>query len=207
MKIKTWKFLAKALWGLRLYPLWTRSWRRVLDSRYKHYRDQIPHYNTAEEAHRDLLGVLDYKPDPLGGQFDVMREPGWVEFNRRLAIKHGIMAQSYLDCDEFATWIAEALPRYNPKLMSVAFMKNDKPTGHLVALWDVMTDLPTATRAYYHGGNWGVRGPFPSLKAAIESITKGREFIYCGIITRSLKVVAHGDDFVKLGRDYRKYKE
>lgn len=109
-------------------------------------------------------------------------------------LNNGIIPQT--DCDEFATYAAEALRSVDeasdPQILTVRWVtSNGDVKGHNLAIYSY--PIQNGMRMYAHIGNWGHFRGFNSVAKIVENIgtIMGCTTIAYAIVTPELKLVAH----------------
>jgi hypothetical protein len=114
---------------------------------------------------------LAWQKDGIKEFFDSIGEPGWFQFCLDEVLAGKQQPRGALDCDDFAIWCCNVLDeKYKPLLFSQIWAyknrKNKKTlnfSGHSVCVF-VMPGRFGVHKKYYHIGNWGLAGPFYTLK-------------------------------------------
>lgn len=194
-----WKRLVKVgyrivmIWGLTF--LWSRVYRFLYHRKFRGVH--VPVLLSYTEAQRDA-DLLTWKPDQSRELWDAVGDPRYVEHIFQETKRTGTQPDGALDCDEFAVWVSARLDSYAYRVgvLSVSWMDGLKVSGHNVSL---VSSTPTQVDPFfYHLGNWGLRGPFNSLRAVIHDILdhgghEVSEFVgWCVFDPWSLKVYSGG---------------
>jgi len=191
MKEKLYRLFLRVAHAVRLLSLWSWLYWVLFDRAYR--KIPVKKHEDFKEAVEDICR-LRWVNDGLRELTDVIRHPGWVEVNRQRVASGRSQLPGALDCDDFALWLAASLQDFwNPLLLFVNFMETregkERRGGHAVALIRYGDE-------YYHLGNWGTWGPFPSITEVITSIANpvfDRRLVYWAIYDAKLQQRMRGD--------------
>lgn len=115
-----------------------------------------------------LMDQLPWAADRWSDLWDGASDP--TKFQRALDIKQtgGYVVDESRDCDDFAGWAACVLDeKYHARIMTVAYQgeATSSISGHVVCLY-----IDPADNNYYHMGNWGIRGKYPTILSAARGV-------------------------------------
>jgi hypothetical protein len=113
------------------------------------------------------MNKINWSPDTIYELFDVICSPHWVECNINLVEGGFEQRKGALDCDEFACWASNTIDeKFKPLILFQNWSYTGlslKVSGHAVCVVEIDQQL-------WHCGNWGLIGPFSSLRAVGKNI-------------------------------------
>lgn len=166
-KLICWLYGWISLFAMRyIYGPWSRFWRNWFETRYTEMPVQAKPWTI-----QDILSFFrkcTWTKDKWYGGFDVISKP-----EKLWETHHG-------DCDEFAVFASEVLPRKRSFILSVVWYRpkaKKKFGGHNICLYpklktfyDEDSKTEKSTMEWWHIGNWGNHGPYQSIYETIDSI-------------------------------------
>jgi hypothetical protein len=154
------------MWKCRVYLVWSKIYRWVYHRQYKHVK--LLHDLNAHIVEH-LLKKLTWTKDGPRELWDAIGSPHWVEYCLDEITRTNIQPYGSLDCDEFAVWAACALKdEFRPIVFNVFWRNGDGFGGHHICVFRNIS-------GYYHIGNWGKVGPFPTQLTAVEDVVKRKD--------------------------------
>jgi hypothetical protein len=164
-----------------LYYLWSRAWRRILESKYD--STKLTAYSSVVELEA-VLSRMKWVSDPLKGAFDVISSPKKVENIYRMSTMKREPAEVG-DCDEFAVYagvsMKDMVSRKMVKVESIFLMtvvwleKNGEFNGHNVCAFFDSTKKEWGHIGNYYDGRAQVR--FKNLREIALEIVDGGTLI------------------------------
>lgn len=154
-------------WKCRLYLLWSKFYRWLYHREYKNKTTLMKGIDP--QAAVLLMAKLKWTKDTPKELWDAVGSPYWVQYCIDQISDDKPQPEGALDCDEFSSWAASCLnPNLYPVVLNVFWKNKDGFSGHHVCMF-------RNESGYYHTGNWGQSGPFPSEGTVIENIIKRKE--------------------------------
>jgi hypothetical protein len=154
-------------WKCRLYLVWSRFYRWLY---HRGYRNTVSLMTGIEPSRAlELMAKLKWTKDTPKELWDAVGSPYWVQHCIDEVLAGNQQPEGALDCDEFSGWAATCInPAHNALVLNVFWKNEDGFSGHHVCMFKDIS-------GYYHTGNWGQSGPFPSQGTVIEDIIKRKK--------------------------------
>lgn len=181
---------------LRIYPAWARTYRWLRQRQFKTVK--MPQGLAPEEAQKQM-NKLKWRKDTWREAWDAVGAPQWVQHClNQLEMGNGQPAGA-LDCDDFSSWACKVIGReYEPHFFGQGWAPIEegqvgfKTTGHAVC---VVRDPDTGK--LWHCGNWGLVGPFETLRDVGINISghrvgRGKPLMWC-LYKDDMRLVAKGN--------------
>jgi hypothetical protein len=173
------RFFYKLIFKLRIYPIWSRIFQLIYHTKYRRVKLDS---NLGLEKILEKISLLTWVPDKEKALFDAFGSPHWVQFCINKLESGKPQPKGYLDCDEFAIWVANTIKKeYNPKILNVSWY-DVKLHGHNLVLLE-------KNNKYRHISNWGLSREFETFNKLLLSIIKKEKNLigYC-VMTKKLKI-------------------
>lgn len=145
------------------WACWSWLYRWIFQSAYVDV--QLPSNLTPEEATEDM-DILTWTKDSVKELWDSIGLAQWVQ--HCLVAIRGVKPQpkGALDCDDYSEWAESVLdPKYRPRKWCLSWVdSDDELQGHAMCMGQ-----DPETGEYFHIGNWGYMGTYPSFRAMVEA--------------------------------------
>jgi hypothetical protein len=192
----TLQVLAIAAHALRVYPTWAKVYRWLRQRKFKTVK--VPQNLSLIEAQKQM-NKLKWRKDTWREAWDSVGAPQWVQHClNQLEMGNG-QPDGALDCDDFAAWGCRVIaPEFAPYFFGQGWAPIEdghigfKTTGHAVC---VVQD--TETNKLWHCGNWGLVGPFDTLRdvginISGHHVNRGKPITWC-LYKDDMRLVAMGN--------------
>jgi len=169
--MRFWRLLYWLMFRGHLYFLWSLIYRYTWNRRFKkHPVPEIPSKWSAHLLQKDLT----WKADRWRELWDAIAWPGYGQWRYEQEVRGEPTPPGAFDCDDYAVWLAYGLAKseHNALVLNVVVRSGKGVKGHHVAL---VEDEVGGERLLWHVGNWGMRGPFDSLRHAVLDVATGLE--------------------------------
>ena len=141
---------------------WSKLYRLLFNRKYR--KIKLDENLTYVEASK-ILEKLKWTPDKKMQLWDVVSSPEWVQYCLSEVENTKIQPAGPLDCDEYACWATNCIdPKFDPRIFCFAWQEDGKLSGHAMC-W-----IQSEDGRHYHIGNWGLYGPYNSIRPACEAI-------------------------------------
>ena len=166
-----WRALYWLMFRGHLYFLWSVIYRYTYQ---RHFRKHpVPPIGSKWSAHL-LQKDLTWRADRWREMFDAIAWPGYGQWRYERELATGRVPPGAFDCDDYAVWLAYGLCKggYKALVLNVVVPSGRTIKGHHVCLLEEIVD---GEKQLWHVGNWGMRGPFDSLRHAVLEVATGLE--------------------------------
>lgn len=165
MKIDTKVKYVQTFYKFRRYNWAVWSWLYRWIFQFSYGGTRLPSNLTPDEASEDMR-ILTWTKDAVKELWDSIGTAQWVQYCI-LQLRAGQdQPPGALDCDDYSEWAETVLaPQYKPKKWCLSWVDaDDKIQGHAMCM-----GRDPGTGEYFHIGNWGYMGPYPSFRAMVEA--------------------------------------
>jgi hypothetical protein len=195
-----WRALHWLIFKTRIYTTWSKVYRWLRHRKYRKHVSRIPIQNAAKaQASMDLIT---WRADTWRALWDAIGCPYRFAYFVREAIRAGATAsqkfdpESDCDCDDFTAFGVETV--LGSVFLQVARQEGRSFWGHFVCLFRAIPQAVGSMQGepgiayWWHIGNWGLHGPYTSVREAIGSVLQGRPMIGWAVLDNRLRLVACG---------------
>lgn len=192
----TLQVLAAAVHVLRVYPAWAKVYRWLRQRKFKTVK--MPRDLSPADAQK-RMNKLKWRKDTWREAWDAVGAPQWVQHClNQLEMGNG-QPEGALDCDDFSAWACQVVaPEFEPYFFGQGWAPIEdgevgfKSTGHAVCV----VKMPDSGKLW-HCGNWGLVGPFDTLRDVGINISgrhvgRGKPLLWC-LYTGDMKLVQKGN--------------
>lgn len=196
---RTLQILESLVHVLRIYPAWAKAYRWLRQRKYK--RLEMPSQLNPREA-QNRMNKVKWQKDTWREAWDSVGSPQWVQHCMNEIELGNPQPEGALDCDDFTSWAVNTIdPSYEPYFFGQGWAPiidgevGFKATGHAVCV----VKMPYSGKLW-HCGNWGLIGPFDTLRDvgdficgnnAERGIKRGKPLSWC-LYTHDMKLVKRG---------------
>jgi hypothetical protein len=166
--VKTWHRIIQVLMSFvhtfRVYPGWARLYRFLRQRKY--VTTDLPVGLSPQQAQEEM-DSLEWQKDTWREAWDSVGSPQWVQHCINEIAYGREQPKGALDCDDFSSWAVNVIDgSWQPLFFGQGWAPRDergragfKVTGHAVCV----VEDPTSGELW-HCGNWGLIGPFQTLR-------------------------------------------
>lgn len=192
------KFLYFFVVKLGIYTAWSKFYQIFIEKSLK--TEHLPENMTPDEI-LSFINLIEWQPDGAKELYDAFHSEHYVDsviVQIILANKVDIMwflcmrnswklilsrcekglgqIAGSMDCDDYAIWCKHHLADgYKPQILNVVWTGEKFIEGHNVCIYQINNTL-------YHIGNWGIFGPYDSIKQIAKTICGNNKLIGYSII-------------------------